>query len=256
MKIYIPTLDRADQITLRNLPMSIKMQVVSLTQPGGIGKVRQYALDECRRTGDTFVMLDDDLRFATRRDDDPTKFRDSTPEEIERMFSILDNALEGYAHVGVASREGGNRNTDEFVYNTRNLRILGFNAKMIPEYVRFDRLPVMEDFDVALQLLRLGLPSVQINWIVHDQKQSNAPGGCSTYRTKEVQREAAYGLAREHPEFVTVVEKETKTAWGGGVRTDVRIAWKKAYAAGASSKAMVLDVREGSGEVSEGAGGE
>ena len=36
-------------------------------------------------------------------------------------------------------------------------------------------------------------------------------------------------LAALHPDFVKVVEKYTKTSWGGGIRTDVRIAWKKAY---------------------------
>jgi hypothetical protein len=33
-----------------------------------------------------------------------------------------------------------------------------------------------------------------------------------------------------HPAFVKVVEKATKTSWGGETRTDVQVSWKKAYA--------------------------
>ena len=39
----------------------------------------------------------------------------------------------------------------------------------------------------------------------------------------------AHELEVLHPDYVTVVDKTTKTSWGGGTRTDVRIAWKKAY---------------------------
>jgi hypothetical protein len=100
------------------------------------------------------------------------------------------------------------------------------------EGVRFDRLPVMEDFDVALQLLRKGYPSLTLNNWVQDQSTSNAPGGCSTYRSLEVQAKGAKGLARLHPNVVKLVEKTTKGAWGGGTRTDVQVAWKKAYEEG------------------------
>jgi hypothetical protein len=86
----------------------------------------------------------------------------------------------------------------------------------------------MEDFDVTLQLLRKGHRNAVLNQWAQDQGTSNAPGGCSTYRTPEVQAAGAYGLQKLHPDFVTVVDKETKQAWGGGVRKDVRIAWKKA----------------------------
>jgi hypothetical protein len=35
-----------------------------------------------------------------------------------------------------------------------------------------------------------------------------------------------------HPNIVSVVEKTTKTAWGGGTRMDVIIQWKKALGKG------------------------
>ena len=113
---------------------------------------------------------------------------------------------------------------------TRLLRMLAYH---VPTYkalkVKFDRIQFMEDFDVTLQLLRAGKPNRLLHAWCHDQVTSNAPGGCSTYRTLAKQGVAAHSLKKLHPEFVRVVEKTTKTAWGGATRTDVQIAWKKAY---------------------------
>lgn len=198
----------------------------------GIGPTRQYILDYTRdRVQDGKVaMLDDDLRWFERRKDDPTKLAKASPKSVEKLFRDLEKLLGSYAHASVAAREGANRCTDQFMFNTRMLRVLAYNARVLKEErVRYDRLPVMEDFDVTLQLLRKGYQNIVLNHWAQDQNTSNAPGGCSLYRTKEVQAAGAHGLAKLHPDFVTVVQKETKGAWGGGTRTDVRIAWKKAY---------------------------
>ncbi len=253
MHIFIPTLNRVEQLTYRHLPPKLRQQVIFISpermgipdgaawipQPShvkGIGPTRQYILDyslDCLEDP-AVVMLDDDLRFATRREDDPSKFRDSTPEEVEDLFVQIERLLDkGYAHVGVSTREGGNREIARMLYNTRLLRVLCYRSDILKqEGVRFDRIHLMEDFDVTLQLLRKGYTNVKINWIVHDQKGSNVTGGCSTYRTMEEQARAAYRLKELHPEFVDVVTKQTKTAWGGQERTDVRIQWKRAYNAG------------------------
>jgi hypothetical protein len=89
---------------------------------------------------------------------------------------------------------------------------------------------VMEDFDVALSLLTKGYENAIINTVAHNQKGSGAVGGCSVWRTPQVQAQAALKLAELYPGIVKVVEKTTKTAWGGGTRTDVTIQWKAAYA--------------------------
>jgi hypothetical protein len=249
MKIFIPSLGRVDQTnhTFENLPPAIRKRAVMVVSPKevvaysarfgadnvvpvaakGIGKVRQRIIDIC---DGPVLMLDDDLSFFARREDDPTKLRKATPEDVTAMVGAMAATLEDCAHAAIAVREGANRNTDPVIYNTRCLRALGYNATILKGHdIRFDRLPVMEDFDVALQLLRKGFRSVTLNRWAQDQGTSNAPGGCSTYRSREVQAQGARGLAKLHPDFVTVVTKETKGAWGGGSRTDVRVAWKKAY---------------------------
>lgn len=260
MEIYIPTRARYQQDTWKSLPEEIRKKVIFVTpwsddhirstkdimlvrrtppEISGIGPTRQWIIDQAKDK--KIVMLDDDLVFATRRDDEPTKFRESSNADIIRLFQSIELTLDAYPSVGVATREGGNRDTGNFVFNTRLLRILAYRVDVLKkEEIRFDRLEFMEDFDVTLQLLRRGHPNCKINWIVHNQRSSNAPGGCSTYRTLEKQAAAARGLKELHPEFVTVVTKQTKTAWNGNERTDVIIGWKKAYN---SRVASLLDRR-------------
>lgn len=269
MEIYIPTKGRVFQETYDSLPQELKRRVIFVvdssetcvhglrTPPSvkGIGPTRQWIAEQ---PGDNkFVMLDDDLVFATRRGDEPEKFRDSTPEEITDLFNRVEHMLDSYAHIGVSTREGGNRDTDSFVFNTRLLRILGYRRDVLKDNgVRFDRLELMEDFDVTLQLLRLGYSNIRINWMVHNQRSSNAPGGCSTYRTLEKQSAAARGLAELHPQFVTVVTKQTKTAWNGQERQDVRIQWKQAYESAPVKprEIALLDNGAGHNSVQEGDG--
>jgi len=245
LKILIPSSGRpSTQTTFDRLPASLKKNVHIVVPEkeasaysgngypcigapvGRIGSSRQWCVEQ----GEYVVMLDDDLIFATRRVDDPTKFLPATDEAIELMFDEIALSLKHFAHVGVGSREGGNRRTEKHCEIGRMTRILGYKTSVLRKNnIRFDEMPVMEDFDVTLRLLRLGYPNRIINWIVHDQKGSNSAGGCSQFRTKELQEKASRMLASRHTQFVTVVQKETKGAWGGGVRTDVRVQWRRAY---------------------------
>jgi hypothetical protein len=270
MRIFVPSRGRwALPHTLTRLPESILKRTtlvvppdeydnyhsvypdVHIAAPGvySIGAVRQWITEQA----DKVCMVDDDLTFATRRGDEPNKFRPATMGEIGDMFYVIEAMLREDPHIGVATREGGNVFTGNVKFNTRILRILAYDTNVLRKHgIRFDRMEIMEDFDVALQLLELGYANYCINWIVHDQKGSGTYGGCSTYRTLESQAEAAHKLKALHPEFVKVIQKETKTAWGGGTRTDVRISWKKAYEYGKSRQAGLLDAGAGECQAKEG----
>lgn len=251
MIIYIPTLNRTrKQITYMNLPAAIQKIVVfvaneedtaalkhkypeakfMICRKKGIGKTRQYIIEnhDYKNSGPQICMLDDDLKFFTRRAEDISKFEPASEEAIIDMFNTIATQLLDYALVSVMTREGGNRAEKDAV-NTRCLRVLAYDGSILQrEGIKFDRLPVMEDFDVALQLLRKGYQNINLFTWVQDQGGSNTEGGCSTYRSMEVQAEGANGLKALHPKFVTVKEKETKVAWGGQKRTDVMVYWKKA----------------------------
>lgn len=253
MDIVIPTRGRVFQETFTGLPQSLRERVTFVTTPPncvtgkdvismppeivGIGPKRQWIIDHF---GPKVLMMDDDLTFATRREDDPTRFVESTHKDIEAMVEGIEIHLDSFAHVGVATREGGNRDTEHLKFNGRLLRIHGFRTDVLrSENVRFDRLPFMSDFDVTLQLLEKGYTNLKLNWIVHNQRSSNAPGGCSTYRTIEGLRKSAHILKSLHPNVVKLVEKQTKGAWNGQPRTDVQIQWKRAF--DSSGKAVILD---------------
>lgn len=135
-----------------------------------------------------------------------------------------------YAHVGLSARQGNNHESqpvaecrrmfNAYIYDLERVRAAGVTP---------GRLPVMEDFDLTLQLLRKGLPNAVIYRWCWNQPGSNAPGGCSQYRTAEMQASAAARLAELHPGLVRVVDKETANWQGMHKRKDVTIYWKKAY---------------------------
>lgn len=257
MDILIPTLGRAHrQITFQNLPQKIREHVYLVVQLedykkhklaydhitdriivlpphiNTIAQTRAWIMDT-PAFSDTVIMLDDDLVFSARREDEPTKFRSMEKEDYGAMFYDLSELIERYPMGGVSHREGANRNTEEILPFGRSMRVLGFNRPMIKELgIEFGRIELMEDFDVTLQLLRKGFPNPILNMWVHNQGGSDTSGGCSTFRTPELQAECANKLAELHPGFVKVVEKSTKTSWGGGTRTDVTVYWKRAFQSG------------------------
>ena len=272
MLITIPTYGRSTrQITWGNLPESVRKMTLLVVQKREEHLYAQYPHlvlpDNIRDIGLTrdwivgatsdeyLVMLDDDLEFAVRRVDNPTLLRPAKAVDVESIFETLRINLHDQKHVGIASREGANRCTDENLWNTRAMRVLAYRSSAILDNnLRFADGGFMCDFHMTLSLLELGYPNCVMNWCTQNQiGGSNAPGGCSETRTVAAQAEAAHNLRRLHPQFVTVVEKTTKTAWGGGTRTDVRIAWKEALKYGKSRQTNLLD--NGAGEDTTGEGG-
>tara|TARA_R100000306_G_C4367735_1_gene138461 strand:- start:800 stop:1585 length:786 start_codon:yes stop_codon:yes gene_type:complete len=255
MKIYIPTRGRpTNQVTLEHFPKLLvehgtvelvvdedeqdlygkydyaKKMVIPESIKGISGK-RKYIVNNSPEP--RIVMLDDDLRFYIRKSPTDWHLRYLETEEYYALFGLFDEFFDqGYAHVGISAREGNNRVESLAVENTRYMRVLGYNLDVFPPDVEWGRTEIMEDFDIALQLLRRGKACKVSYYYAQGQKSSNASGGCSEWRTMEVQSEGAERLAALHPTCVKVVEKSTKTAWDGQTRKDVRVGWKKAYKEG------------------------
>lgn len=217
----------------------------------GISPTRQWVLDQhdVDLLGERLFMMDDDLGFAVRRDDAPTKFLPLLPQDHEgfnAMMGSLVGLLSQAPLVGLANRSGANRDTSPVRVNVRLHDLLGFNVPLTrAEGVRIDRLRFMEDFDVALQFLTKGYPTLCLNTHVKDDKGgSNAAGGCSEYRDAAGQAAAAVALAQLFPGFVTITERP---GWNGamaGARTDVRVAWAKAYAHGREMRELLGQPQE------------
>lgn len=256
MKIYIPSYKRPISVkTLAQFSAEAKRTVYIVVRPeevnaytnanpgvkvlpitakvSDIGQTRQWIVEQHKGNA-PFVMMDDDLTFARRNAVVRTKFSAALPEDIDSMLSDLEELLESVPHAGVLARQGANNVLDEnAVFNTRMMRVLGYRPAALRKHaVRFDRNPPMEDFDVTLSLLRAGESNGVLTEYVQDHGSSNASGGCSEQRTLAKLAAAAYKLSVLHPGCVKVTQKTTKSGWGGTdvTRTDVIIAWKKAYA--------------------------
>ena len=177
-------------------------------------------------------LLDDDMTFYRRKSSTDWHLVKSTPADMSRMFGTLEEWLGTFAHVAVSPREGNNRVEAAISYCTRAMRLVGYRTGPYAALEPLSRLHAMSDFDATLQLLRRGYANKVSYHYAQNHGSSNAPGGCSVYRTKDLLAESARKLAALHPEFVRLVEKETKGSWGGGTRIDVQVQWKKAYQSG------------------------
>jgi len=256
VKLYIPTYQRGTALTtLASLHPRLLEKVVIViretessvwenspyqilkTDVLGIAATRQFILDHTKE--EHVCLVDDDLRFAKRFDNESRVYLDQRIEN-QHLYSLQAYnqlrawLLEGIVHCGLTSREGNNRTPLPHMDNTRSMRVLAFNAPIVKDAgVRFDRVALMEDFDFTLQLLRMHHSNrISTLYMSSPANTSNSPGGCSEYRAPAVQAEAAHTLKKLHPDFVTVVTKKTKTAWKNaftGKRVDVRIALKKAF---------------------------
>jgi hypothetical protein len=262
LPLYILTHHRPDkQITYNNLPDKWKEKVTFVVQRGApiptvavnshnvyylpknvtnLHQTRQHLLQNVH---DGYaVEMDDDIVFSARRQDEPTKFRRMEDNDFDTMFHALYLALLDHPMAGIVAREGANRNTDTHLLATRQMRLHAINAPWIKELGgRWDMLrsPGPEDFCMLLQVLTSGHSNIVLNSWCQNQGGSNTDGGCSTYRTLSVHADACHHLAELFPDFVTVVDKETKGAWGGGTRKDVRIQWKKALAHGKNKRELM-----------------
>lgn len=254
MNIYIPSMGRVDnQITLNYIPKKY-LERTYLVVPGkefdayyskygnivkevlacnrkGIAKTRQWILEHS--TDNYVLMLDDDLKFYYRVDmSKPNLVYIHTSTDVSRLFRRIEKLLSKYPVVGISSRQGNFMKKVKEYECGKIMNAYAFNLVVLSNLkIKFGRLPVMEDYDVNLQLLRKGYKNTVLYEYCWNQKSSNSSGGCSSYRNNDMQTKAAHKLKRLHPDFVKVIEKKTKVAWNNmKTRTDVIVQWRKAYA--------------------------
>lgn len=203
------------------------------------------------RGEDKFCMMDDDLyEFFWRKNTEVTNlvYPQNKRAYWTEMMEWISTSLDTHAHASVSAREGNhNAGLGDVVslaeLNTRTLRVLAYRTRDFLS-VEHGRVEVMEDFDVNLQLLRRGLSNVCSFWYSQGQRGTGAKGGCSDYRTEEVQDAAARRLAELHPGFVRLRQKKNVS---GGLRerTEVTISWKKAAEDGLTYLAAINTLQGG-----------
>lgn len=210
-------------------PMAEAREIEMLVLPKGIDRIaptRKWIAEHAAAGGYAkHLQLDDDLYFYERIFDS-TKMQVATEEQVFHMLMAISVDLDQYAHVGVSDRNDNNREPNPWRLNTRYMRVLGYQTE---EYLRCEhgRVDVMEDFDIALQLLERGFASKVHFWWATVQRKTNAPGGCSKWRTLDVHKAGARELAELHSNVVRLRQKNDAGAFGK--RQEVTIQWKQAF---------------------------
>lgn len=254
MKIYLTTLGRVrNQKTLMNLPADIRRQVVLVVQDHEylehwqewrteVSEVRALPqwvsrLGPTRKTiyewkeDEKIVLLDDDLDFYIR--EDPNDWHLTTPryQDMHDMFDLVDCSLDEYMHVSLSGREGNNRIEEYSVENVRYMRFLAYRTDH-PRHVQHGRIDGMSDFDVNLQLLKSGYPSLVFYRFAQGQPGTQTPGGCSIDRTMIRHEREVDFMCIEHAPYVTKVQKKNVSGGEFGTRPEVKVAWKQAFQSG------------------------
>ncbi len=184
------------------------------------------------------VILDDDLVFSRQvLKGDKIGLQTIQGAEAERLLTLwgyMEILLEDTALVGVHPRQMGHTKKPPYVENGKIICIQGINRRLVGDIPDLDRFPILSDVILNATLLERGQGNKIITTTFHDWGSCNAPGGCSLYRTPEMQAEACYWLEERFGPYIKAVEKEGKDGWLGGKRVDFRGQWKGLYKAGAA----------------------
>jgi len=191
------------------------------------------------------VILDDDLVFSRQvLKDNNTRIgletiKGSECERLLMLWGYMEVLLEDTALVGVHPRQMGHVQKPPFNENGKVICIQGINRRMVGTIPDLAKYPILSDVVLNATLLARGQGNKIMTTYFQDWGSCNAPGGCSLYRTPEMQAEACYWLEERFGPYIKAVEKESKDGWLGGKRVDFRGQWKGLYKAGAAG---LLDI--------------
>lgn len=211
--------------SLRKSVPSVVSVIGTAAQNDGIRGTRNFILESAAEEGAIVLMLDDDIRGWCGRVMYHTKAR------YGRVFGedVMKNFKEFFEHFSLMNSVHASFGNRLFANNRDGIgrpglmrTAIAINAPRVVELgVRY-RLPVMEDLDVQLQLLKLGQEPFEFNRMVWDDGLSQmSAGGCSTFLDTKLQQACAEDLARFHPGLVSVTHR--KDGW-----PTVKVAWKRA----------------------------
>jgi hypothetical protein len=227
----------------------------------------QYLLDGGAKN-DKIVICDDDLYFNQYQNTNPYETGKESirklvvikdREQTAPMWAMMSEMLDSIPLVGVHPRMMAQNAKTPFEWNSKIVTIQGVNLAIIKEKLggipRVDRFPILSDVLLNCTLLSHGLPNARITTHFVDWLPSQAPGGCSLYRTSAMQEEACRYIAQEFGPYARLVEKSPKTAkWLGETRYDLNVRWKELYNARPKAGSSLLDTRKVSSLPEEGSG--
>lgn len=254
LKIYIPSRGRADKVTtLQALPAGLRESCTIVvrhdeadlykSKPEFFGKVLVMPKDINGLSATRQWILEQaDERFHAQLDDDITGFCFKPKSKIyggvrripssnrainDAVKTLIDwISVQGIAHVGIAERFMAARPSERPYYENNRLgQFTIWDLKVLRKVgARFDRIKLMQDLDMNLQLLEAGYPSRVLTRVSYVAKPEQFKGGCSIYRTDDLKRKMCDKMARLHK---GIVESKVKVKFG---RTyyHLRTSWRNA----------------------------
>ena len=258
LEIVIPTLSRLKkQITLSNIPNEYRSNSFLVVQPheaeqakkvhsnvfvlsndniGMSNTIKEITHEWSVNRGSRFWIMDDDLNFMYNDLQDGKWQKHKLEEkEFSQMLGETEEWIEdGILHGGIGTTWEP-PSSEKYPYNS-NCRIMtnkfydGSVLAKIWNDIDWTGCCGAEDFYVNLQLLTRGYENrVWFKYVV-SPSDTNAPGGCSTYRDVEYHNNAMRNLKNKYNEYVLLREKVQDTGpWKGQVKLAATISWKKAY---------------------------
>lgn len=258
IEIVIPTLKRlSKQITLSNIPDEHKRFATLVVQPqeeneakkihdrvfvlsgndiGFAKTIKEITYEWSVNRASKFWILDDDLSFMYNDlTDDGWKKSKLSDQQFASMIGETEEWIsQGILHGGIGTTwEPPSPSKYPFNTNCRIMTNKFYNGLVLAEYwkeIDWDGCCGAEDFYVNLQLLTRGFENrVWFKYVV-SPSDTNADGGCSTYRDVAYHNNAMETLKTKFPEFVTLKEKvQTTGPWKGQSKLAATIMWKRAY---------------------------
>lgn len=233
--IYINSANRADRVlTIRQFPASwkrITYIVVPESQadsyrhygwpvlpipksvPSFLPPQRQWVMEHAKC--DYVFLMDDDLTFEYRYQGLLLKKSDNTA--MERMFADTLKFMETYPLVGISQRYGNNFELGSVQKNCKVTRCYCVNKSVFLKN-KFNLAPfndfVAEDLYISLEMLKAGYPTRILFNYAQDHKARNQEGGCSLYRTLDVEEKSSKYMALTYPGVVKIQVKKRKGGWG------------------------------------------
>lgn len=204
-KIYI---DRKDEKSYFELNHDANIIICDDGIQGNVARVRNYILDQEFQNGaDVVCIVDDDLQGIYRFDvDEKTNFG-YVRNQIENIYNFVYKysiICEGFGF----KLWGVNCNSDALSYRhyspfSMSSIILGPFCCHLKNEIRYDeRLPLKEDYDLAIQHLNKYRGILRLNFAHYICEQSTNIGGCASMRN----------MIREKEQFELLQKK-----WGNDI---------------------------------------
>ena len=189
----------------------IRLHTLPASRSKGIAQARNYAIEFAEAKGyDVVLCSDDDISLATLDETGHAYSLGTEPGAYDCIAKLLmASAFSGkYGITGVRDRLFCNQ---PFVCQLP-IRVVAINIALFKRlglsYTFCEPFTVMEDYYVALKMLSLG-----VAWHIHKGfvcggGRTAAPGGCSEFRTPEIQSRCARSLSEQFPDWVTPYQKQ------------------------------------------------